>query len=360
MLFIRRKMLGKEFKKAHSATFLGFTLITIGFYFLINSKANLEDLINWPVAYFLTLWLLCMFIPSFFLKGLTLGFQKKVSYQIGIGLLFGIVHMTLSDVVIILLERLMKLPEHYALTDLPVKWLASWHDLFHGFLWYLVYLGFLNIVYFRESYLAERALSQRLRASLSNAQVKTLSAELNPHFLFNAMNSIATQIRKNENTQAIEGLAGLGDMLRAVLNTRNEVFIPLKGELDLLNHYISLEKRRFGDKVVVEVECEPEILDILVPKLILQPIVENAFKHGVTLDLNEVRILVRGLDMADAINLQVFNSCKRKMNWTVNGNKSIGLPNTVERLRKLYGTDYSFHVKQSETGVLVDIKLPKK
>ncbi|MEM1408204.1 MAG: histidine kinase [Bacteroidota bacterium] len=340
--------------------FACFTVISIGFYMVTDPGADVTHLVFWPVAYFLTLWLLGFAIPWFFLKWLGKPFQTKVVYHLGVAVLFGTVHMVLTDVFIVLLERFLNLPEHFIFSDLPSKWLFSWHNLFHGFIWYFIYTGVLNMLYFQAMYLAEEAKNQDLNSSLSNARVRTLSTELNPHFLFNAMNSITMQVRKNENAQAVEGLADLGDMLRAVLNTRHEIFISLKKEIELLNHYISLEKRRFGEKIKIEVDCHPKILHYSVPKLLLQPIVENAFKHGINLNDQTSVLSIKIVEIDHFVKIQVFNSNTGKITWPSGGGKSVGLPNTVERLRRLYGTDYTFQIKQSETGVLIDITLPKQ
>ncbi|MEO0554158.1 MAG: histidine kinase [Bacteroidota bacterium] len=360
MLFIRRKLLGKDFRQAHTAAFACLTIIWIGYYMVTDSGVDVTNLVFWPTAYFLALWLIGFSVPRFFLKLLSQKFHVKVIYHLGIAVLFGIIHMILTDVFIVLIERFLNLPEHFILGNLPTKWLFSWHHLFHGFIWYIIYIGTLNMFYFQALYLAEEAKNHNLSASLSDARVKTLSTELNPHFLFNAMNSIVMQVRKNENSLAVEGLADLGDMLRAVLTTRDEIFISLKKEIELLNHYISLEKKRFGEKINIEIDCHPKILHYSVPKLLLQPIVENAFKHGINLNNATSVLSVQIVEKESFINIQVFNSSNEKIKWPSGVGKSVGLPNTVERLRRLYGADYVFQIKQSEAGVLIDITLPKR
>ncbi|MEM8569151.1 MAG: histidine kinase [Bacteroidota bacterium] len=359
MLFLRQKILGKEFRNAYS--FILFLLAALAslFQWVTNAGFQLPNLIYWPVAYFLILWILGFSIPNIFIRTLTLTFNKGLVLLFVSSFLFGITHMLLTDVTVVLLERLLMVPENYILYELPDKWLSQWESAFHGFVWYWIYVAILFIVYFREMYQIELVKNKDLEQNLSNAQVKTLSTELNPHFLFNAMNGIAMQIRKGDSEEAVEGIASLGQMLRAVLNTRNEVLISIREELELIEQYISLEKKRFRDRVSVKIHCKPELDVYKVPKLLLQPIVENAFKHGISSETGSGKIDLKLYDEDNRLVLQVFNSGEG-MDWaTING-KSIGLPNTVERLRRIYQSDYSFRINQKENGVLVEIAIPKR
>ena len=358
MLLIRRKLLGQDFKNVHFSILLVISIICVGYKQITVPGATLDSLVYWPLSYFLMLWLLTGFIPILFLHSLTMENQKAISYHAILALLFGFTHVALSDITIVLLERLFNIPGHLALGSLASKWLTEWQESLKSSIWYFVTLAGISILYYRELYKNEQKKNQQLVERLEEAEVKTLSTELNPHFLFNAMNGIAMQVRKNESQQAIESIANLGEMLRAVLNTRNNVFITVEEELKLLDHYIALEKRRFKERIIIEVNCEKKVLGSTLPKLLLQPIVENAFKHGINADPGESKILVNIFAHVDKLCIDVFNTGNSRITWPAQKGKSIGLPNTVERLRKLYKNNFVLLIKQGANGTLVKIELP--
>ncbi|MEM7109499.1 MAG: histidine kinase [Bacteroidota bacterium] len=359
MFFLRQQLASKQFKNAYSLTLLLITAAVALVSLMTNSVTDISGLIYWPIAYFLILWTLGFFIPGAFLSALSLDFTRGLIWHFGFSCLFGLSHMLLTDISIVLLERFLSVPEHYTLTDLPVKWYDRWYNFFHGLVWYWVGMILLFVIYFREMYQYEKAKNEDLIESLSEAQVKTLSTELNPHFLFNAMNGIAMQIRKGDNEEAVGGIASLGEMLRAVLSTRNEVLITVRDELALVEEYISLEKKRFRDRVSVEMHCKKDLYTYKMPKFLLQPVVENAFKHGISGKIDAAKIVLKLFEQGNRLVMQVFNSGENTKNWTGMYGRGLGLPNTVERLRRIYQSDYSFHMKQQQNGFLVEIAIPK-
>ena len=106
--------------------------------------------------------------------------------------------------------------------------------------------------------------------------------QLHPHFLFNTLNGIAGLVRDSRNKAAVDMLAGLSDLLRYTLENAGKQEVALKEELEFLELYLDIQQMRFSDRLKVEMHIEPEVLDALVPNLILQPLVENAIRHGVS------------------------------------------------------------------------------
>ncbi|MEM9859216.1 MAG: histidine kinase [Bacteroidota bacterium] len=358
MLFIRQSFFSQKYKKRYILVFGSILFFHVISYFLTDVEANIVNLIYWPVSYIITLFILGLMVPDLFMKGLSLNPRSRTFYHLIIALFCGVLHMLSTDILTVLLERLLHLPEHYTLSELPDKWFNEWPTLFHAFIWYFVYLGILYLIYYREMYLRERHQNKELKTQLSSAKVKTLSTELNPHFLFNAMNGITMQIRKGNNDQAVGGLVSLSQMLRSVLNTKDDVLISLEAELELLDQYIALEKRRFGDKLCINITCPEGLHCYSIPKLLLQPIVENAFKHGVSQILGEAEIKLIFKKEDDRLLIQIFNTTHHKMDWHTVNSKGIGLSNTVERLSRIYHTDYSFQVRQNQSQILVEITIP--
>ena len=358
MLAVRRTLTGSLFRKYHHLVwltiFLLFTLKGWG-----SGSLDKTNFIQWPGAYFISLWALSLFIPYLFAWNLSKAWSKRLLNHLIAVPLFALGHWCLSKLLTILLERLLHLPEHYQLTEIHLIWANEWPQIIDGVLWYVAYGAGVYIWYFGVLLAQERSTNNQLVKRLANAEVQTLSAELNPHFLFNALNSTAMMVRKGDQTSAIESIAGLSDLLRTVLNRRKSVKVRLGEELELLNKYLAIEKRRYGDRVKIEVIYETGVDHYFVPKLLLQPIVENAFKHSAAASLQDMIIKLSISEEEDKIVIKLWNSHEQN-NWLSGRAESVGLPNTVNRLRELYGANYRFRITQNDEGVLVYIELPKE
>ena len=177
-----------------------------------------------------------------------------------------------------------------------------------------------------------RGRAIRLESDLRQARLQALEAQLRPHFLFNALNTVSSLIRAGEDQAAIKAVAALGDVLRGALR-QTDPEVALNEELGLAQRYLDLERARFGEALQFTVEAEPGTSTAQVPSLLLQPLVENALKHGRAPDgTAHVHILARreGADLR----IEVRDSG----NGPVNGaNDGIGLSNTRARLQHLYG-----------------------
>jgi two-component system, LytTR family, sensor kinase len=201
--------------------------------------------------------------------------------------------------------------------------------------------------------------SARLRAQLTQAQLDALSARLRPHFLFNALQAISTLVRDDPG-RAQRMITDLGELLRATLSTSDSQYIPLSDEVILLQRYLAIEQVRFHDRLEVSIEVDPRVEQSRVPQLILQPLVENAVKHGVARQTGPARISVtaRPTDRG-AIELTVENG---SANGAPTGQwrEGIGLHTTRERLAKLYGLPprQSLTIDSEDGRVRVTLVLP--
>ena len=142
-----------------------------------------------------------------------------------------------------------------------------------------------------ESRRRQTEVAERLRAEVAEARLDALRQQLNPHFLFNTLNHIAAELRSGEVKPALRMLLSLADLLRDVLRERAQL-IPLRDEVRMLERYLEIERERFGDRLQVEVTLEPRALDALVPCLLLQPLVENAVRHGISAADGNCRLTV--------------------------------------------------------------------
>ena len=179
--------------------------------------------------------------------------------------------------------------------------------------------------------------SSELQSQLMQARLSTLKMQLQPHFLFNTLNAIMVLVRQQKGRQAEEMLARLSDLLRCVLEDVEAQEVPLRRELEYLQLYLSIEQVRFQDRLRVEISADPAILDAAVPQMGLQPIVENAVRHGIGRSSSAGKIQISALRTEGMLEVKVQDDGPGlPANGTATG-RGIGLANTRLRLHQLYG-----------------------
>jgi two-component system, LytTR family, sensor kinase len=216
-----------------------------------------------------------------------------------------------------------------------------------------------------------RAYSLRLRSrrdqaiqltnQLTEARLDALRRQLDPHFLFNTLNAIASLVERDPRGVR-RMIARLGDLLRHSFEGGQEPEVTLRRELALLDLYVDIVKVRFQDRLVVDLRIDDAVLDALVPTFILQPLVENAVKHGVERRTEGGRVTVEGTREGDALVLRVINDAPGEPTVIVPSPTSrtgVGIKNTRARLEQLYGTRQRFSLEPSaERGVVAEVRLP--
>ena len=214
------------------------------------------------------------------------------------------------------------------------------------------------LAYHREA--QTRALNaSQLETRLVEAQLQSLQRQLQPHFLFNTLNTISALMHRDVDA-ADAMIARLSDLLRISLQTVGVQEVSLKEELDFLSKYLEIEQTRFRDRLTVVVDVSPDTFDALVPNLILQPLVENAIKHGIGPRPAPGTVTIRSRRVAGMLELTVLDngvglSAARLSDF----NRGVGLSNTRSRLDHLYGSLHRFEFRQpAEGGLLVLIAIP--
>ena len=213
------------------------------------------------------------------------------------------------------------------------------------------------VLYYRES--KRRAMrAAELEAQLVNAELRTLQQQLHPHFLFNTLHAISTLMHRDVET-ADRTLACLSDLLRLSLEHCASPVITLGAELEFLGKYVQIEQTRFADRLTVRYEIQPETLDTLVPSLILQPLVENAIKHGVAKKAGPGHIDVTARRDGDKLLLEVRDDgAGLSENALTALQKGIGVSTTRARLQRLFGPDHRFEFHKQPAGLAVVIAIP--
>jgi two-component system LytT family sensor kinase len=212
----------------------------------------------------------------------------------------------------------------------------------------------------------QEALRLELRASelqsqLVQAQLGVLKMQLQPHFLFNTLNAIMVLVRQQKSKEAEQTLAHLSDLLRCVLEDVEAQEVPLRRELEYLQLYLSIEQVRFQDRLRVEISADPAILHAALPQMVLQPVVENAIRHGVGKSAAAGRIKISAVCSNDTLELRVQDDGPGFSSEGPDAKPStgIGLTNTRARLKQLYGEEARLTTGIGEPrGAVVTITIP--
>jgi signal transduction histidine kinase len=229
----------------------------------------------------------------------------------------------------------------------------------------LAYGAVVGVIYatdFYRRYRERELLASQLRTQLAQAQLQALRMQLNPHFLFNAMNTISMQVRKAANDDAVRMLAGLSDLLRYMLEDSRPTEVPLSEELAFIERYLAIEQVRFQDRLRIEIDTAPGTAQALVPTLVLQPLVENAIRHGISRRAQAGRISIRARRTDDDLVLEVEDDGPGlNSDLTPAPGTGLGLKNTRARLEQLYRDDQAVELSPSPTGgTVVTLRLPYK
>lgn len=199
----------------------------------------------------------------------------------------------------------------------------------------------------------------QLSSQLTAARLQVLTAQLQPHFLFNTLHTIGSLILQRKHDDAMEMLAELGELLRITLHRQSAESIPLSDELDHLKRYVRIEEARFGDRLTVEWDVAPAATHARVPPLILQPLVENALKHGVATRVERATLVIRAAMENGRLRVSVRNDGPTlPASWALESSRGFGLRNVHERLQTRGGA-CTLRVENAGTqGVLATIELP--
>ena len=223
---------------------------------------------------------------------------------------------------------------------------------------YLFLIGLAYALAYRRESEARALNTSQLETRLVEAQLQALQRQLHPHFLFNTLNTVSGLIRTDPDA-ADTMIDRLGDLLRMTLHKSGIQEVSLKEELDVLGKYVEIERTRFGNRLTVEMRVQPETLDVQVPSLVLQPLVENAIRHGIAPNAGPGWIAVYAQRDNHELVLQVLdNGDGLPPDRLMAMNRGVGLDNTRARLEHLYRDRFEFSFSNLERGFCVTIRIP--
>jgi two-component system, LytTR family, sensor kinase len=225
-------------------------------------------------------------------------------------------------------------------------------EMFVHFLFFLLWNGiYLSFHFFQRSRVQE-VKNLQLSASQKEIELKNLRSQLNPHFLFNSLNSIRALVDINP-LEAKESITTLSNLLRKSLILGKEQLIPLRSELDLINDYLELEKIRFEERIHVDIQHDKTLDDLQIPPFILQTLVENAFKHGIARLVEGGTISIRTARQEEGVRILVENDGT----LGAKTDTGIGLRNTIRRLELQYDGKANFQLSEKNKKVTAKIEI---
>jgi LytS/YehU family sensor histidine kinase len=232
-----------------------------------------------------------------------------------------------------------------------------WGESFINVYSYFATLAAGLAIRFYRLYHDRRLRVSKLETELAVTKLRALEMRLRPHFLYNALHTIGGLVRTEQGVAAVRMIAGLGDLLRHTLRDDDAQEVPLSRELELTFRYLDIEQARFGDRLRVELEIAPETENAHVPSLLLQPLVENAVRHGVESSATGGWVVVRAYRDGDALCLDVQDSGNGPRDEP--GGNGIGLSTTRARLEQLYGCEHKLELERAASGgALASVRIP--
>jgi signal transduction histidine kinase len=202
--------------------------------------------------------------------------------------------------------------------------------------------------------------ASQLETQLERARLETLQMQLQPHFLFNALHSIAMLVRRDRKQEAVDTVVGFGELLRYVLDESGTMDVPLETELRFVRRYLEIERVRLGERLTAQVDVPRGVERAIVPNLLLQPLVENALKHSIAVRPEGGRLTITAGRRGGTLRIEVGDDGPGlPAGWSIDDAAGIGLRNLRERLAVFFGAQGSFTIANGAAGgVLAVVEIP--
>ena len=220
------------------------------------------------------------------------------------------------------------------------NWGSIW-DLYLPAIFYILQFGIMHAyVYFKQNQENQKVAAE-LREAALKSELSSLKAQLNPHFLYNVFNTISASIPPQlEGTRQM--IAELADLFRYQLQASRSELVPLRDEIDFTQKYLDLEKARFQERLQISIVVDEDLMDALIPPMILQPLAENAVKHGIAPLIDGGEIAIRIAKKGNQIECIIADTGVGVEDKSLLTGMGVGLTNTAKRLEKIYGTEIEF------------------
>ncbi len=278
------------------------------------------------------------------------------AYQLSVYLLVCTIHIFLASLVATYIAYSVHLPHNYA----TILKKCAMTGVFYNFIIYGTILLLLNSFRYYQSLQNEKLKTAHLETSLVSSRLQFLRQQLEPHFLFNTHHSIITLMKMGQKEKSVEMMEKLSELMRIALRENEDHEVSLGKEIETLQLYLDIQKIRFGDKLDARLDIAPNTMNVLVPGMILQPLVENSVKYAVERSTEKGIIFIKASKENGQLVLTVKDQTNSKTAPVVI--KGTGLLNTEERLHQLYNSAAGFllqpYSEGNTSGLSVTISIP--
>lgn len=321
-----------------------------------GSSFSWTAIFSWTFPYYWIMLLLGPVLYLLYVKWHSYSYTRQLAYHFLPAILMGFIH----QLGLTIFFGLFNAPAESA----PTLWLriearyeAGFWFSANGFLFYWLSIGLFLLLNLYQQHQFQRLANLRLSAQFQEAKLSALQMQLQPHFLFNAFNSIAMMARQQRNKEVIGMVNALSELFRMSLSIKDDQRVPLSVELQLIQKYLQVEQIRFRDRLTVRLDIPIALEKHLVPSLVLQPIIENAFQHGISKNEGDSVLDISAWALEKELLIQVFNNgplLTKDIEW------GLGLSNIQDRLEQLYGESAKLQLKNQmePAGVLVQLRIP--
>jgi two-component system, LytTR family, sensor kinase len=329
-------------------------------YYIVDAFEPVQFGLWWHVPFNLFLWWSwLLFIPII---------SRIAQFEVGKNqaLLASLVAYLLAPLVIVILRQALAsiiisvvLVGYKTIEELLVRRLLGNFWVWLDILVYFLILLSIQMVYFRRRDEATSTKLAQLQKQLAHSRLSALESQLRPHFLFNTLNTLSTLLLRRDSPEALRMLALLRDFLGITLERNARHGIPLKEEMWFIRHYLEIERVRFKDKLSVAIDIPTTTEEAIVPRFLLQPIVENAIRHAVEPSRGQGTISIAAAADAAALRLVVEDSGSDTVPGKKKQKEGIGLKLTQQRLESMYGGQYELTFgRTAAAGYRVAITIP--
>ncbi len=327
-----------------------FALINIFFAYSFDKMGSTEE--QEKFYFRLIIFIVNGFLFSHLMRYIIIGFnllQRRLEFQL---ILFTLITLVFAFAAAILESLLLVQFGLESKNERAFKdnfFLLVIYEAFSMFILYFIW----NLIYFMYHFITKSQKQQldtlKLEALVKELELKTIKAHINPHFIFNSLNGIRALIDEDPN-RARNAITELSNILRSSMQTDKLESVSLEKELNIVKDYLALENMRFEDRLRVEYEIDEDTLDQPVPPMMLQTLVENAIKHGISKQITGGKIRIVS-DFKDHYHELAVQNTGKLVNGTAKGD-GFGLPSTLNRLSLLYGEKARFSIKQLTSEVV--------
>ncbi|WP_436516358.1 sensor histidine kinase [Ekhidna sp. To15] len=328
-----------------------------------NREFSLDILFSWSFPNYLSMVLIGPIIYRLLVGWMDHSYTRQVIFHLGPSVIVGFIHQLILNAFASLFNAVPVQSQQATFLDkLQIRYDTGLIFSSNGLLFYWLVVGFFYSIILYQKYRQEELNNIHLKSDLTMARLQSLQMQLQPHFLFNSFNTISMMARQNKGPEVVEMIGLLGELLRESLELKDTQMLSLKDEMELTKKYLQIQQIRLRDRLALHIDIPQDAMNVRVPSLLFQPIVENAFQHGIEKTSGPVSFSIIGKTSGESITISFSNNGNLlEEDFEINSHAGFGLATTLSRLDHTYAKAYTFELKNTpeQTGVIAKLTLPR-